>query len=208
MNDKYKEFGKDYKDTVAILAETTGWTVKQTRKVLDLLAEITQKQAAAATRKQRTTQKNAKSIAARNLLENYRNLKVSIQCGTEHSLRLLEDSEYLRLMQDEESPVNQGLRSTALLTASNRVLWTRLNAALDCYKEMCEHDPKPQIRRGYPLIYARYLAEKEAGIDDILDSFAIEKSQYYLCMGKAYSALGVILFGSDCAEDFCAGTSK
>lgn len=117
MNDKYKELGKDYKDTVAILAETTGWTVKQTRKVLDLLAEITQKQAAAATRKQRTTQKNAKSIAARNLLENYRNLKVSIQCGTEHSLRLLEDSEYLRLMQDEESPVNQGLRSTALLTA-------------------------------------------------------------------------------------------
>ena len=85
------------------------------------------------------------------------------------------------------------------------MLWTQLNTALDCYKEMCEHDSKPQIRRGYPLIYARYLAEEEMSVNDILDKFAIEKSQYYLCMSGAYSTLGVILFGSGCAEDFCAG---
>lgn len=205
MKDKYMELGKDYANTVSLLAEATGWTEKQTCKVLELLAEITQKQTVAATRKQRTVQKNAKAIAARKLLENYRNLKVSIECGAEHSLRLLEDSEYLRLMELEESMTNQTLRSTTLLTASNRVLWTRLNAALDCYKEMCERDTKPQIRRGYPLIHARYLAEEETSVDDILSTFAIEKSQYYLCMSEAYSTLGVILFGSGCAEDFCAG---
>ena len=205
MKDKYMDVKSDFQETVRELAEITGWTQQQSEKVLSLLNGLAQRQGKAAARQQRKTQKDAKAAAARRLLENYRALKISIACGTEHSLRVLEDAEYLRLMQMEESLQNQSLRSMAELAAGNRVLWAQLTTALDCYKKMCEHDTKPQIRRGYPLVYARYLAEEEMSIDDILASFAIEKSQYYLCLGEAYSTLGVILFGSGCAEDFCAG---
>ncbi len=205
MNNKYTNLEKDYQSTVRELAKVTGWTAQQSDKVLSLLTGLTRRQAKETARQQRTAQKNAKASTARKLLENYRALKVSVACGTEHTLRILEDAEYLRLMQQEESLQNQSLRSLAELTAGNRVLWAQLNTALDCYKELCEHDSKPQIRRGYPLIYARYLSEEEMSVDDILDKFAIEKSQYYLCMSEAYSTLGVILFGSGCAEDFCAG---
>lgn len=208
MKDKYTNLEKNYQNTVRELAEVTGWTQQQASKVLSLLTGLTRQQATESARQQRTAQKNAKASTARKLLENYRALKISVSSGTEHTLRILEDAEYLRLMQREESIQNQSLRSLAQFTAGNRVLWTQLNTALDCYKELCEHDSKPQIRWGYPLIYARYLSEEEMSIDDILDKFAIEKSQYYLCMNEAYSTLGVILFGSGCAEDFCAGADN
>lgn len=205
MKDKYADLERDFQKTASELADITGWTCQQSEKVLTLLTGITRRQAKVTVRQQRAAQRNAKTSTARKLLENYRALKVSVACGTEHTLRILEDAEYLRLMQVEESLQNQSLRSLAELTAGNRVLWTQLNTALDCYKKMCEHDTKPQIRRGYPLIYARYLAEDKMSMEDILDKFAIEKSQYYLCLNEAYATLGVILFGSGCAEDFCMG---
>lgn len=203
MKDKYAALGKDYQDTIRELAAVTGWSEKQSEKVIEILAGVTQKQAETAARQQRAVKKNARVISTRKLLENYRNLKISISCGTEHSLRLLEDKEYQRLMEFEESIQNQNLRSTALLTASNRVLWSRLNTALGCYKEMCERDPRPHIHRGYALLYERYLSDTPKDQNDILTMFAIERSQYFNCLNEALSSVSVILFGSDCAEDFC-----
>lgn len=94
------------------------------------------------------TQKNAKIAATRKLLENDRNLKYSIKCGMEHSLKLLKDREYQRLMEKEESIRSQNLTTNVLLTATNHVLWTRLNAALDCYKEMCKNDSSQASSEG------------------------------------------------------------
>ncbi len=188
-------------NTVKELSAVTGWTPNQAEKVLELIA----KQTKTVTRKQHEVQKNAKVLATKKLLKNYRNLKVSIESGIQHTKKLLADREYQSLMEKEESLANQKMSATALLTASNRVLWTRLNTALDCFKDMCKADRSPVIQRGYPLIYARYLSENRMRTEDILERFAIERSTYYKSMYTALAALSVILFGSGSAEDFCLG---
>lgn len=137
------------------------------------------------------------------LLKNYRNLKISLKCGMEHTLKVLDDREYQRLMEKEESIRNQNLTSLALLTASNQVLWTRLNAALDCYKEMCKSESSPGAQRGYKLIYARYLCDTPMSIADIEERFAIEHTTFYKNLNSAIAALSVILFGAESTEDFC-----
>ena len=203
MKNKYDVLENEYKNTAEELAAITGWTPGQAEKVLALISGVSQKQVVTAAKRQRKTQKDAKFLATKKLLENYRNLKTSIKCGMEHSLRLLEDREYQRLMEKEESIRNQNLTSMARLTASNQVLWARLNAALDCFKEMCKNDESPVIQRGYPIIQARYLSDYRVNTYDLLERFAIERVQYYRSLNVAISNLSVILFGSDCAEDFC-----
>jgi len=188
-------------NTVKELASITGWTPNQAEKVLELIAQQTKN----AAQKQHEIQKSAKVLATKKLLKNYRSLKVSIESGTRHTMKLLADREYQSLMEKEESAANQKMSATALLTASNRVLWIRLNTALDCFKEMCKADRSPVIQRGYPLIYARYLCENRLSTEAILERFAIERSQYYLSKSQAISSLSVILFGADSAEDFCLG---
>lgn len=114
-------------------------------KVLELVIRASEKKADTVARHNRAAQKDAAVIATEKLLKNYRKLKWSIQCGTEHTMKLLEDGEYQRLMEREESVQNQNLRSAALLTAGNRVLWNQLNTALDCFREFCENDPRPRV---------------------------------------------------------------
>ena len=121
----------------------------------------------------------------------------------EHNLKLLEDYEFQRLMEKEESVRNQKLTSLSLLTASSQVLWSGLNATLDCYKEMCEGESSPVAQRGYKLIYARYLCDTPVSISDIEERYAIEHSTFYKNLSYAIDALSVILFGAESAEDFC-----
>lgn len=199
MKNQYSTLKNEYKDTLGELSLITGWTPAQAEKVLEIMT----KHMKTATLEQQETKKNAKILATKKLLKNYRNLKISIDSGTKHTQKLLADREYQSLMEKEESIANQKMSATALLTASNRVLWARLNTALDCFKEMCKADRSPSVQRGYPLIYTRYLCESRMNLDAILERFAIEKSTYFRNMGAAVSTLSVILFGSDSAEDFC-----
>ena len=203
MKNKYDVLENEYKKTAEELAAITGWTPDQAEKVLALFSGVSQKQVVTAAKKERKTQRDAKFMATKKLLENYRNLKTSIKCGMEHSLKLLEDHEYQCLMEKEESIRNQNLASMARLTASNQVLWTRLNAALDCFKEMCKNNERVAIQREYPLIQARYLSDCQMDTCDLLERFAIESAQYYRSLNAAITDLSVILFGCDCAEDFC-----
>ena len=99
----------------------------------------------------------------------------------------------------------QKLTSISLLTASNQVLWARLNSALDCFKEMCKNETSPSAQRGYKLIYARYLCDTPISISAIEERFAIEHSTLYKNLNRAIATLSVILFGSESAEDFCLG---
>ena len=203
MKSKYNTLENEYRNATDELAAITGWTPDQAGKVLALISGVSQKQAVTIAKKQQKSRKNAKYEATKRLLKNYRNLKVSLKCGMEHNLKLLEDYEVQRLMEKEESVRNQKLTSLSLLTASNQVLWTRLNAALDCYKEMCEKESSPVAQRGYKLIYARYLCDTPVSIPDIEERYAIEHSTFYKNLGYAIDALSVILFGAESAEDFC-----
>lgn len=89
MKDKYADLERDFQKTASELADITGWTCQQSEKVLTLLTGITRRQAKVTVRQQRAAQRNAKTSTARKLLENYRALKVSVACGTEHTLRIL-----------------------------------------------------------------------------------------------------------------------
>ena len=205
MKNKYDTLENEYKNTAKELALITGWTPQQAEKVLALVAGFSKKKAETVAKEQRKNQKNSRIIATKKLLKNYRNLKISLKCGMEHNLKLLEDYEYQRLMEKEESVRNQKLTSMALLTASNQVLWARLNSALDCFKEMCKNETSPSAQRGYKLIYARYLCDTPISISAIEERFAIEHSTFYKNLNRAVATLSVILFGSESAEDFCLG---
>ena len=104
-------------------------------------------------------------------------------------------------MELEESVQNQRLVSTALLTAGNRVLWTRLNAALDCFKEFCASDPSPRVQRQYRLVYERYMAVPEKPVEDVLELLGIERTRYFTGISEATKTICVILFGAESAED-------
>ena len=206
MKNKYTDLKKDFEHTVSELAGITGWSQEQSQKVLELLTDFSAKKAGQEVEKSRVQRKYAKVESTRTLLKNYRRLKLSIECGTEHTLMLLADAEYQRLMEMEESVHNRRLRSTAMLTAGNRVLWTRINAALECFKEMCEHDPSPRVQRQYDLIYEKYIAEPERSVEDILEKMCIEQAQMYRDLRDATSTLSVILFGVDSPDDFTDGS--
>ena len=202
MNDKYTNLENEYKSTVKELADITGWTNQQSEKVLALLIRVSETKAGTVARQNRTAQKDAAVIATEKLLKNYRKLKWSIQCGTEHTMKLLEDGEYQRLMEREESVQNQNLRSAALLTAGNRVLWNQLNTALDCFREFCENDPRPRVRRQYSMVYKRYMAVPELDVDSIVELANMDKSLFYRDIREATRTISVILFGAENFRDF------
>ena len=195
MKDKYAVLGNEYLETIAELAEATGWSEEQAGKVLALVIGASEKKACMIASKSRTAQKNMAVTATEKLLRNYRKLKWSIQCGTEHAIKLLDDGEYQRLMEREESIGNQNLRS--MLTAGNRVLWARLNTALDCFQEFCKNDPRPRVQRQYSMVYRRYIAVPELDVDSIVELANIDRSLFYRDIREATQTISVILFGAD-----------
>ena len=92
MKDKYAVLGNEYLETIAELAEATGWPEEQAGKVLALVIGASEKKACMIAGKSRTAQKNMAVTATEKLLRNYRKLKWSIQCGTEHTIKLLEST--------------------------------------------------------------------------------------------------------------------
>ena len=202
MNNKYADLERDFQKTVSELADITGWPEEQAGKVLELVIRASEKKADTVARHNRAAQKDAAVIATEKLLKNYRKLKWSIQCGTEHTMKLLEDGEYQRLMEREESVQNQNLRSAALLTAGNRVLWAQLNTALDCFREFCENDPRPRVRRQYSMVYKRYMAVPELDVDSIVELANMDKSLFYRDIREATRTISVILFGAENFRDF------
>lgn len=202
MSDKYSALGKEYEDTINELAQAANWSEAQAGRVLAVLLHVSEDKAKDVTKQCRKGKKTEKLESTRSLLENYRRLKWSIECGTEHTIKLLADSEYQRLMEMEESLHNQQLQSTALHTARNRVLWTRLNAALDCFREMCENDPSPQVQRQYKIIYHRYLSSQNIPPESVMELLSVERSQFYKGIRDAVKTLSVILFGADSMDVF------
>lgn len=190
------------------LASTSGWSEPQARAVLDLIVSAAQKQADGAVEKQARRRKSAKVIATRQLLKNYHNLKQSIESGVENTVAVLHETEFQRLMEDEKSLKAQQVLSLAIQTASNKVLWTRLETALDCLKEICKKSPSAGIQRGYALIHDRYLQEGELDLKALFAKYHIEQSVFYQNLNDAESILSLILFGPDSAEDFCTGIAK
>ena len=135
MKDKYMDLKTEFTETISALSAATGWTTEQTEDVLELVLAAAEKKTRLTAAQYRDKVKQARVEATKLLLKNYRQLKWSIEAGTENTLAMLEDKKFQRLMELEESVENQNLRSTALLTASNKVLWAQLNTALDCFRE-------------------------------------------------------------------------
>lgn len=201
MSDKYSALGKEYEDAINELAQAAGWPEEQAGRVLTAILGASAIKAKEIAVQHCKAERLSRLEDTRNLLKNYRRLKWSIQCGTEHTLKLLEDSEYQRLMEKEESIRNQNLTSVALLTAGNRELWTQLNAALDCFKAMCESDPSPRVQRQYQLIYKHFLADTVLSVDDILELTSMDRSLFYKSIREATRTICVILFGAESAAD-------
>lgn len=184
------------------LSEITGWPAEQAESVVGLVVQAAEKKANAVAERNVQDLKNAKYLATKKLLQNYRRLREAINLGTEHALKLLEDTEYQRLMQAEESLQNQKVQSVALIAAANRVLWARVNAALECYKEICAQANGLREQRGYELIIERYISSQKYSVDTILERLHLERSVFFDGLKMATETLSVLLFGAGNTEDF------
>ena len=202
MKNKYAALEKEYRETVSLLADTAGWTAGQAESVVELVVRAAEKKAHAVTEKKYQDMKNAKYLATKRLLQNYRRLREAINLGTEHALKLLEDTEYQRLMEGEESLQNQRVQSVAFAAAGNRVIWSWVNTALDCLKGISDNAKTDREKRQYSLIYKRYIAPHEYPVGEIAASLHIEQAEYYRGINSALESLSILLFGLGNAEDF------
>lgn len=202
MKNNYAVLEKEYLDTISRLSEITGWPAEQAESVVGLVVQAAEKKANAVAERNVQDLKNAKYLATKKLLQNYRRLREAVNLGTEHALKLLEDTEYQRLMQAEESLQNQKVQSVALIAAANRVLWARVNAALDCFKEICGRANSPSVSRGYVLLYQRYIDPQKKSVGQLMATQNIEKTTYFSDMKKAVETVSVLLFGAGNTEDF------
>ena len=65
----------------------------------------------------------------------------------------------------------------ALIAAANRVLWARVNAALDCFKGISDNAKTDREKRQYSLIYKRYIDPHEYPVGEIAASLRIEQAE-------------------------------
>ncbi|MEH2933512.1 hypothetical protein [Acutalibacter sp. JLR.KK004] len=202
MKNKYAALEKEYLDTIARLSKITGWPAEQAESVVELVVRAAEKKAHAVTEKKYQDMKNAKYLATKRLLQNYRRLREAINLGTEHALKLLEDTEYQRLMEGEESLQNQRVQSVAFAAAGNRVIWSWVNTALDCLKGISDNAKTDREKRQYSLIYKRYIAPHEYPVGEIAASLRIEQAEYYRGINSALENLSILLFGLGNAEEF------
>ncbi|MEY8573772.1 hypothetical protein AALD01_05100 [Oscillospiraceae bacterium 21-37] len=202
MKNKYAALEKDYHFTISRLSDVTGWPAEQAETVVDLVVQAAEKKANAVAAKNVQDLKNAKYLATKKLLQNYRRLREAINLGTEHALKLLEDTEYQRLMDAEESLQNQKVQSVAFVAAGNRVIWSWVNTAMDCLKGICDNAKTDREKRQYSLIYKRYIDPHEYPVGEIAASLHIEQAEYYRGINSALESLSILLFGLGNAEDF------
>lgn len=202
MKDKYEDIPKQFLENARMLADSAGWTEKQAQEILRIMVNTASQETKLTFVEREHARKNVKVEMTRHLLKNYRRLKDSIENAVDNTLQLIDDTEYQRLMEREESVQNQQVRSLAIQTAANRVLWVRLNTALDSFKVICERDSDARIRRQYTLIYEHYLCEEKKPIEQILSSNHIEKSAFYSCLNDGLKTLSLILFGAENVTDF------
>ncbi|NBK80650.1 hypothetical protein D5272_19480 [bacterium D16-76] len=202
MKNNYTVLEKEYQDTIMRLSETTGWPAEQAEAVVGLVVEAAGKKAAAVTGQNIQGLKNAKYLATKKLLQNYRRLREAVHLGTEQALVLLKDTEYQRLMQAEDSVQNQRVQSVALIAAANRVLWARVNAALDCFKEICGQASRSREKRACEVIERLYVKGLECPVETVILRCHIERAEFYKCVKYATETLSVLLFGVGNTEDF------
>lgn len=131
---------------------------------------------------------------AKELLENYNKIKNAISAGISSTVDVLDDTEFQRLMQREDSVKNQQVRSLAMKSATNRVLFLQINSALDEMKNVCRNDPNPRFRRQYDVLYSRYI--RGWHVEAICTELDINYNYYFQIQREATLTFSLILFGA------------
>lgn len=190
---------KQYDETLIQLSKETGWSKDTTTSVLNLLL------AAARTQQNKTAllrmeEHKNRITATKELMKNYHQLKAAVSSGISRTLDVMDDTEIQRLMEREESVRNQQVRSLALQHSANKVLFLRLNAALDEMKTICEADSNPRIKRQYGILYSRYI--HRVSVEGILELYNIEQTEFFRTQKAGFETLAVLLFGANGPSDF------
>lgn len=193
------ELTKQYGETLQLLTKETGWSKDTANSVLHLLLSAAAEQEAKTDQLRREEHKS-RIAAAKELMQNYHQLKAAVSSGISRALDVIDDTEIQRLMEREESVRNQQVRSLALQNSANKILFLRLNAALDEMKIICEADSNPRVRRQYGVLYSRYV--HRVSIEGILELYNIERTEFFRNLKAAFETLAVLLFGANSITDF------
>ena len=119
MKDKYAGLGNEYREAISELAAAAGWPEEQAGKVLAVILDASERKMRVVSEQCKVERKFEKLGATRNLLKNYRRLKISIVCG------------------ECGTPYR---RCTWTVKGEKKPVWRCINR-LDFGKKYCHHSP-------------------------------------------------------------------
>lgn len=200
---KYSEVSREYAETIA---KTAGWSQEQSQKILDTIIRSSMEMLIAPELQKRDrAQKDAKEIATKQALKNYRLIKASVEAAVGETLQLAQDSEIVLLMEPEGGPKDRRVKSLRIQTAASKVLLRHLETALEEFRGICEDAENPRVRRQYSLIYDYYIAPREAAPEEIAAKHHIERVTFFTSIKEGIHTLSLLLYGVDSTTDFVLG---
>ena len=203
--DAYSTIKEELQETLALVAEKSGW---EAGTVMELIraVRLTEKLEAPAQKPPAPPPAQEKSPGEGNiaytkyLLKNYRLLKSAVDARITSTVQMLDDAQMQMLMEREESVKNQQVRSIAMISAKDRVLFAQLESALEQMRLICEASKNPREQRQYKILVSRYI--HGLSLNRTLDLYGIEKSEYFRCPTNAVEKLSVIMFGAERGNNF------
>lgn len=133
------------------------------------------------------------------LLKNYRVL-VKHTAGAIYNSKQMRNESAVDILDGLDSfTFNDNLYIESISTSRQRTMLIieHIDQMLRYYKIDCEHNGTPEDRRRYEVVMAMYINEPKQSVEEIADTFGIERRTVYKDLQAALKPLTALLFGID-----------
>lgn len=199
---QYDNLEKQLQEVSLSVAKDTGYTPETAEAVLKLMTAVASQQADITAQQKNIARRDAKILATRELLKNYHKIKASVKSAVVSTEQVLEENEFQRLMEQENSMRDQQIRSVAVATARSKALLAQIDSALESFKEICSHDSNPRCHREYPILYLYYI--HKLPVDNICERLNISRMTFFRGLEDAIKEFSIILPLEATVEDFAS----
>lgn len=188
---QYDDLEKQLQEVSLSVAKDSGYTPETAEAVLKLMTAVASQQADITAQQKNIARRDAKILATRELLKNYHKIEASVKSAVVSTEQVLQENEFRRLMEQENSMRDKQIRSVAVATARSKALLAQIDSALESFKEICSHDSNPRCRREYPILYLYYI--HKLPVDNICERLNISRMTFFRGLEDAVREFSVIL---------------
>lgn len=131
------------------------------------------------------------------LLQNYKLLKQSTANAFYEKTENITLREILEEIMCDSTHIFSTVESIKTSVTKTEIMLEHIDNMLNIYKSICENSSNENSKRGYFVIYNRYINNDSMKIEDIAKHFRITKSMVYKISDNACKALAMLIFGVD-----------